>query len=96
MTMLTLVGPRVAQSLQLTFNFKCEAFQVHQNAWRQIRVQLSFDIHLEDCKFAKPSPHFGKGWQARRCAHSTTWQRCICYMCSTGLATLSLTSAFLF
>ena len=31
MTMLTLVGPQVAQSLQLTFSFKCEAFQVHQN-----------------------------------------------------------------
>ena len=68
MTMLTLVGPQLAQSLQLTFSFKCEALQVHQNTRRQIWAQRALDNYLEDRSFAKPSTTFGTGWQARHCA----------------------------
>ena len=95
MTMLTLVGPRVAQSLQLTFKFKCEAFQVHQNAWRQIRVQLSFDVHLQVCNFASHPPILGRGGK-RAIVPIALPGSAAFHICSTGLPALSLTFAFLF
>ena len=61
MTMLTLSTPTNSSKSATTFYFKCEAFQVHQIAWRQIQSQLSFYIHLQECNSASHRPILGRG-----------------------------------